>query len=125
MIELRLDQKTIAAGDSLSGRLVWRGRDTQEQPKKGTLTARWHTEGRGTRDRHVVQELSLAPEQLMASESLPLDFSIQIPKAGPITYNGYLIRILWELKVVVEMPGLFAKKDKHTWPIQVTARREE
>ncbi|MEO0539144.1 MAG: hypothetical protein AAF215_35485 [Cyanobacteria bacterium P01_A01_bin.123] len=122
MIELHLDKTAIAVGDILSGTLVWKGVQSQNKPKKGTLTARWRTEGRGTRDRQIIQELPLDPEALISSQGLSLPFSIQIPYDGPITYNGALIRILWELEAVIEMPGLFAKKDKQTWPIQVICR---
>lgn len=121
MIDIQLEQQTIAAGESLSGTVIWQS-DRNEIPKSATISIGWSTEGRGTRDRKTVNKLSLDPNQFAAAQGDAIPFSLDIPDAGPITYNGNLIRVIWELKILIDMPGLFAHNDKQKWPFRVISR---
>jgi hypothetical protein len=114
MIHLAFDQ-TVTVGSCLEGTL------TYEQPlKQATVELRWYTEGRGSCDRQTIQSLTLNPEKTFTGE--PLHFELQIPDDGPITYNGALLRILWEVRAQVTYPGLLSAKDSVTQPLVVLCR---
>ncbi len=121
MIQLTLDQQTVAAGSSLSGTLVYEETSShQNPPDKTTLELRWYTEGRGTRDRQIIHSLTLNPEKL--ATGVPISFTLKIPDEGPITYNGSLLRIIWEVRAKADYPGLLSGKDKIVQPLTVICR---
>jgi hypothetical protein len=120
MIQLTLDQQTVAAGHSLSGTLVYLGAPRKSPPDKTTLELRWYTEGRGTRDLQTIHSLTLNPEKL--ATGVPIPFTLKIPDEGPITYNGSLLRIIWEVRAKADYPGLLSGKDKLVQPFTVICR---
>ncbi len=117
-ISLVLNEETVMAGDRLSGKLSYL---TSTPPKQVTVELLWRTEGRGTRDRQVIDTYSIDPQQLTLGLAIP--FTVQVPYEGPITYNGSLFRIIWEIKATVVLPGMLAKKEKQTQPVSITCRR--
>lgn len=121
MIDIYLQEKTIVAGDTLSGKLIWRS-DHNKMPRNATISIGWHTEGRGTPERQIVHELPLDSNQLSSSQGLSIPFSLNVPYNGPITYNGNLIRVIWELDVLIKMPGLLGVGEKKKLPFQVIPR---
>lgn len=116
-IRLFLDEESVAAGDRISGKLSY---PTQTVPKAAKVELLWHTEGRGTCDRKVIDTLSLDPKQLTLG--LPIPFTLQTPYEGPITYNGALLRILWSVKVSISLPGMISKKEEQTQLFSVVCR---
>ena len=116
-ISLFLNEEMVTAGDRLSGKLSY---ITQETPKQVKVELCWYTEGRGTRDRKVIDTCSLDPEQL--TFGVPVPFTVQTPHEGPITYNGSLLRIIWEVKAIVVFPGMLAKKEEQTQLVSVICR---
>ena len=121
-IAIRLEQTQLAVGEQLSGTVSWNPAERHQQLKSASLQLRWHTEGRGTRDSHVVYEEELDLDRLASSSFSPIPFSARIPEEGPITYNGSLIRILWEVSVSIKVPGLFKRGEKESCLLQVTTR---
>jgi hypothetical protein len=121
MIHLTLDHHTVAAGHSLSGTLIYGETSSrQNPPDKTTLELRWYTEGRGTLDLKSIHSLTLNPEKL--ATGLPIPFTLKIPDEGPITYNGSLLRIIWEVRANADYPGLLSGKDKLVQPFTVICR---
>jgi hypothetical protein len=121
MIHLTLDQHTVAAGHSLSGTLIYQQTSSrQHAPDRTTLELRWYTEGRGTCDRQTIHSLTLNPEKL--ATGVPIPFTLKIPDEGPITYNGSLLRIIWEVQAKANYPGLLSGKDKLVQPFTVICR---
>ena len=123
MIEVRLDRETVAVGDTLAGTLLWRSPNDKlpndKLPTEARVTIGWYTEGRGTRNRLTAREIFLDLDRSTSARGFSRPFSLEVPQEGPITYNGALIRIIWELQVHIEMPGLFARSDKYAHPFQV------
>ena len=115
---LFLDQEVVRAGDRLSGKLSY---PTQTLPKQVTVELLWRTEGRGTRDRQTIDTCSINPQQLTLG--LPIPFTVQTSYEGPVTYNGSLFRIIWEIKATVTFSGMLAKKEEQTQPVNVLCRR--
>jgi hypothetical protein len=56
-------------------------------PKNAVIRVVWRAEGRGDPERHVVQ--TLEPDVL----------TFEIPTDSPITYDGQLFRIIWQLEL--------------------------
>ena len=117
-ISLILDEEKVAAGDRLSGKLSYA---TQTPPKEAKVELRWRTEGRGTRDTEVVDTCLLDPQQLTIG--IPLPFLVTTPADGPITYNGSLFRVIWEIKATVVFPGMLARKEEDTQLVDVVCRQ--
>lgn len=122
MIDIRLPQTNIVVGETLEGTLIWH-RSNSKVPKKATISIRWYTKGRGTRNTQTVQEFFIDPNQLISSQGVPIPFSLHIPYDAPITYNGFLIQVIWELKAFIEMPGLLTRGEKQKCQFQVTPRQ--
>lgn len=117
-LNLIIDDGSVAAGDRLSGKLSY---PTQVPIKEIRVELRWYTEGRGTRDSKVVDTCALDPQQLTIG--IPVPFSLQTPHDGPVTYNGSLFRVIWEVRAMVVLSGMLNKKEKQARPVNVVCRR--
>lgn len=124
-IAIRLDQTQLTVGEQLSGTVSWNPPDRHQPVKSASLELRWRTEGRGTRDSSVVYKEVLDLDRLASSSFRPIPFSVRIPEEGPTTYNGSLIRILWELTISIKVPGLFKRAQKESCLLQVTPRQAQ
>jgi len=98
MIDIHLDQTTIMVGEKLSGTLGWHS-SKSTMPNTIVLSIGWYTQGRGTSDYQIRQACRLDPNQVRTLQSCAIPFSFVIPAEGPITYNGSLFRVMWELRV--------------------------
>ena len=90
MIELSLDQWEIEAGSTL----IVRARRKSDAGKPwGALQVKigWRTEGRGNVDRKTVYQT----RQDLASDECAI--ALPIPLEGPLSFDGKLIRIIWEV----------------------------
>lgn len=101
MINLDLNSESIEVGSELTGSCIWIP-DTQEKNKSLKLTIGWRTEGRGNIDKETLYETEVNP-------SLRAYFRCKIPMSGPISYDGQLLRIIWE--IIVFCPGWFFQKN--------------
>lgn len=91
MIHIYLDSDTLEVGEKLSGSCLWT--PTSEEGKKNlNLTIGWRTEGRGDVDKETIYEIEIPA-------SARTYFSCQIPITGPVSYDGNLLRIIWEIVV--------------------------
>lgn len=94
MISIQLKQNQLSPGQMLRGDCHWQTRSDKDFCP-ATLTIGWRTEGRGNVDKdQFCQKIKLA-----SLVSVP--FKYEIPLNAPLSYDGQLIRIIWE--VVVEM----------------------
>ena len=109
MIRIDLQEQSMSAGDELTGVVIYRT-DKPTEIKEAEITLGWYTEGRGSTDRQTVQSHRLDTQQLLSG--IPIPFRFRLPDDGPITYNGALMRIIWELQAVVKKPGLLSQKEK-------------
>lgn len=91
MIDFYLDSDSIEAGSELNGSCIWTPH-TRKNEKPLNLEIGWRTEGKGISD-----EETLFKTEIRASERTY--FKSQIPIAGPVSYDGHLIRIIWEIRV--------------------------
>jgi len=96
-IETRDGRTAYQPGEQIDGTVRWRF----EVPPK-SLEARlfWYTEGKGERDVGVVESLPFANPG--KEDHQP--FSFRLP-AGPYSFSGKIIDLLWAIEVVAEPGG--------------------
>lgn len=121
MIEIEVPQPVVEVGQKLHGRLVWTA-EQQAKPKHVKVALGWRTEGRGDVDRKTTTELKLEAGSVSAGDRTVFPFEFLLPNEGPISYDGSLLRILWEITVLVDLPGLFARDEKYQLAIRVLPR---
>lgn len=119
MISIILDDAVVVAGDRLSGHLIYSPAD-QTLPKDAQIALLWRTEGRGTKEHEIVRSRALSPQQLLSGIAIP--FAFQTLADGPVTYNGLLFRIIWEVKTTLTLPGLRFKKNETAHPFSIICR---
>lgn len=98
MIQIQIDQEEAMVGERVTGRVLWQPEG--EVPRALTVRVGWRTEGRGSTATGTIWE------QRVPSPSAPMQipFDAAIPLDGPISYDGRLIRILWEASVQLDLP---------------------
>ncbi len=119
MIDLQLQDSQIMPSYPVVGQFTWQPDDPDKEPKSAEVYVAWFTEGRGTRDRQYVATQEIEPEHLLKYRQRPYEFELNIPYDAPLTYNGHLFRLMWEVKVQIVFPGLFRPKDTTSQIIQV------
>ena len=116
MIHIQLEKHIYALGEAITGSCEWIP-DGDEKSQRAILIVGWRTEGRGSVDTHSIHEMSLQP-------SRATDFICNIsPKEHP-SYDGELLRIIWEVRVDVtekKMGVLNRKKEQKVKRFQVTS----
>ena len=100
-IQLTNDRSKYAPNDILEGKVCW----NVGQARSAILRFFWRTEGQGTTDIGLHEELSFNEPQSVDSRA----FRFKVP-AGPWTYDGKLVAIRWTLELQVE-PGNVASLD--------------
>ncbi len=103
MIAVNLTQLVLEVGEMLEGEIVWSS-EKQKKIEKVNLSVGWRTEGRGDIEKGKVQELDIF--------NVPAFFKVQIPIKGPVSYDGQLIRIIWEVSLDIKYHGLFNNEEK-------------
>lgn len=101
IVEIQGDD--IEVGETLHGNLVW------TPVKDGTInrtkvSVGWRTEGRGAPKSGTVSELLLAGISMRAGETLRRPFALVLPALAPPSYDGTILRIIWEINVTVDPP---------------------
>jgi hypothetical protein len=92
---LRLDRTVAECGDPVTGTVSWSG---NRRGRPVAVVLRYRTQGRGDTDQAVVSRADLG-----AAESGQLRFHLGVPPAGPVSYHGAVLSLLWE--VVVQIPA--------------------
>lgn len=119
MINIRLFNLEARAGETISGEVIWTVPD--KLPKQAIAFVGWRTEGRGDVDWAKVQEIPFYFNKSAAGSTVKIPFQFQIPFVGPVSYNGSLFRIIWEVKV--EVDDIWNQKDQQAVMFQVIPRQ--
>jgi len=95
MINITLEDNQVELGKILAGTFQISSQisNSKERYLPVVLTLGWYTEGRGDTNREKVSEQFLG--SVPSHEAIPFEF--QIPHYAPISYDGKLIRIIWEV----------------------------
>lgn len=111
MNEIRIDLEGASArepGTELRGTVHWALR---VPPTSIQTRLFWYTEGKGDRDLSVVQESSI--DTSATSGSTP--FTFRLP-AGPYSFSGKLISLIWAIEVIAEPGGETARVELTVGP---------
>jgi len=93
-LELNEHPSELTPSQTVTGRVGWQLR---KEPKKAALRLFWYTEGRGTQDVEIVEELELSPAEMSHEEN----FSFTLPPQ-PYSFQGKLITLKWALELVID-----------------------
>lgn len=85
--------------------------DSDVNCKQMTARLIWHTEGRGTRYRQVVEEKDLFQGTLRMSMPRTFDFEFMLPD-DPWSYEGHYVSVVWAIEVQIDVP--WARDVKNT-----------
>lgn len=92
MIRIELAQENVRNGERVSGRAVWSSGGEPAQTLE--VVCGWRIEGRVKRRETIVGRVEA---DAGARSEVVLPFEFEIPLAGPLTYDGKLFRITWEV----------------------------
>jgi sporulation-control protein spo0M len=94
MIRLELSQESVHNGDRVTGHAAWSSSGGKE-PRNVQVICRWRIEGKPRRKEEVIDKASGGHE---------VPFNFQIPRDGPVSYDGKLFRIVWEIVATADIP---------------------
>ena len=118
-LRINQDPNTLVPGQVIDGVAGWR---LDDAPKDALLRLFWFTEGKGTCDVGVVEELTL-PHHLA---ELSGTFRFTIP-AAPYSFCGQLITLKWAIELLVDKGDLVERLDLivSPWVEQVSLKKVE
>lgn len=122
-LNVTLEATQAEVGASFRGRAVHRGWDggpldeSRSRVRGVRVELRYQTEGRGTTARDTVATIELPADD---NGNVGATFELPVPSTGPISYDGKLIRVLWEVKATVDVKH---RRDAHVEvPVLVVPR---
>lgn len=125
MIEIRI--KEICewrVGEVVEGEMIW-------TPEKEVKSARikveldWTTEGRGNRDSGTVAAVERECRAPIQGAGIRLPFSLRIPEAGPVSYDGKLIRIIWMVRAQADISWTIDEEEQRVIRVGPALANEE
>ena len=97
---IALAQREVPVGARVCGTFVWRG--DAKALRALTVIVGWRTQGRGEIDWRVVRRARRKVEA-GAGSAIALRFELEIPAEGPISYEGNLFAVVWEVAVLADI----------------------
>lgn len=98
MIRIVLLGASAQTGEGLKGTVTWRAES--KAARKIEIVCRWRVEGKGRTREEVVARVEHADPPPEAT----IPFELEIPIWGPLTYDGKLLRITWEVEASADLP---------------------
>jgi hypothetical protein len=98
LIEVTVDQPRLHVGSPVRALMRWQA---DRDPEAVRLELRWVTEGRGDTDSAVVTSHRHGPE--LGPVPPVVEAVLAVPPSGPVTYDGHMIRVRWEVRGVLEL----------------------
>lgn len=119
MLRIHQDPAALVPGQIIDGAVGWR---LDVAPKDAVLRLFWYTEGKGTCDVGVVEELTL-PQHFA---ELSGTFRFTVP-AAPYSFNGQLIALKWAIELLVDKGKGVERLDLvvSPWVEQITLEKVE
>ena len=94
MIRLELSQESVHTGERVTGHASWSS-SGGKAPHNFRVICRWRIEGKGRRKEEVIDR---------AAGGNQVAFNFEIPLSGPLSYDGKLFRIVWEIVANADIP---------------------
>ena len=111
MIRIALSESKVRNGERVKGTVTWEA-EGAKTPRKIEVACRWRVEGRGRTREEIVSSFE--------SHDSVIPFDFEVPKEGPLTYDGTLLRIAWEIAAEADLP--MAIDQRAAAPFTVVAR---
>ncbi|MEK6372019.1 MAG: hypothetical protein AABO58_04935 [Acidobacteriota bacterium] len=111
MIRIELAQERVRNGERVTGRAVWSSGGDPAQSIE--VVCGWRIEGRVKRRETIIGRVDA---DASARTEVVLPFEFEIPIAGPLSYEGKLFRITWEVDAG-------AGRDVESQPFTVAPRK--
>lgn len=93
MIGVRLTSAEVQTGEVVTGEAVWNS-EGDKKPRRLEVVCRWRIEGKVKNE----EEVGRAEEvEIGARSQAAVRFEFRIPFYGPLTYDGRLFRVVWEI----------------------------
>ena len=116
MLTIQLDNMTFTVGGRVSGSALWTP-NTTVTPRQIRVSAIWKTEGRGDKSTGTADELRLEPGPQGFTPPVTIPFALYLPADGPISYDGKILRIMWQIVARIDLP--WAKDEIAEQPFRV------
>jgi hypothetical protein len=111
MIRIALSEADVRNGERVKGSVTWQA-EGPKTPRRIEVACRWRVEGRGRTREEVVESLE--------GSGAVIAFDFAVPKEGPLSYDGALLRISWEIAANADLP--MARDESAVAPFTVVAR---
>jgi hypothetical protein len=109
-LNLQDNVTTYAPGDVIRGRATWQ---VEKQISSVEVRLFWYTRGKGTQDIGIVQVQRIDNPPSLGD----IDFEFTLP-AGPYSFSGKLISLIWAIELVMSPGSLSAHVDLVVSPTQ-------
>lgn len=117
-VGLELDEQVCEVGGRFTGRLIRQadadGISNDSRARSIRLVLRVYTSGRGDTDRRDISTLTF---DLEAHGGLNADFSLTVPADSPVSYDGSLMRIMYEIEARIDLK--LARDEKYARQVLV------
>ncbi len=85
-------------GSEVRGRVEWQA-EAGERPKAVLISLLWHTEGKGTEDVEILEQIEVEHPPVIGDR----DFTFRLPDF-PWSFSGTLLSLIWAVEASLE-PG--------------------
>jgi hypothetical protein len=103
MLTVNVERNGYYPGEILKGNVSW---FVDKDPKKIEVRLFWYTKGKGTEDAYIVDSKTIEPLINQGQH----DFQFELP-AGPYSFSGKLISLIWAVEFVINPVKDFARQD--------------
>lgn len=114
MIRIQIPSEQVEVGSALKGQVTWTP-EKESKPRGLRVTLGWRTEGRGNTKEGTCDETERTDIAPGSTVTLPFEFHVPIDE--PVSYDGKLMKIIWEITVQVDLP--FARDEIEKREIRV------
>ncbi len=94
---VELAEAVAECGGVVSGVVSWSGPKT---PRSVSVTLQYKTEGRGSTDSDEASTVDV-----LADNQGYQQFHLDVPSDGPISFDGDLISVIWEVELKLDLKG--------------------
>lgn len=101
MIRVEIPSGPVEVGATLKGQVTWTP-DGDAKPRGLRVTLGWRTEGKGNKKEGTCDETERT--DIAPGSTVTLPFEFHVPIDGPVSYDGKLMRIIWEVMARVDLP---------------------
>ncbi|KAB8139979.1 hypothetical protein F8S13_25860 [Chloroflexia bacterium SDU3-3] len=117
MFFIQINDPYVQVGNTVQGTVEWRSSGTV--PRAIIIAAAWRTEGRGDVSLGKAGELRVPYDPSRPLSGVPIPFAFDIPAEGPVSYDGKMLRIIWEIVAQADLPMMADEKSALAFRVAV------